>query len=186
MLDFASILLILGLTKALLRPATRRVQAVERAAGPLGHPLFAVALYAGGMALWHVPAAYDGALNHGAVHVLEHLTFATAGLLYWWHLLSPIRSRHRLAGMGPVAYMFSTKILVGLLGIYLTFAPTALYDFYAQGPRYWGLSAVEDQNVGGALMALEQATVMGAVLMWLFIRQLNESEREEQRAEKYA
>ena len=36
--------------------------------------------------------------------------FAAAGLLYWWHLLSPIRSRLRLGGMGPVLYMASTKI----------------------------------------------------------------------------
>ena len=66
------------------------------------------------MWLWHVPALYDAALEHPVVHTLEHLTFAAAGLLYWWHLLSPIRSRLRLGGMGPVAYMAVTKVLVGL------------------------------------------------------------------------
>ena len=67
---------------------------------------------------------YDAALEHGGIHVLEHLTFAAAGLLYWWHLLSPIRSRLRLGGLGPVLYMASTKILVGFLGILLAFSPT--------------------------------------------------------------
>ena len=57
------------------------------------------------MWLWHVPVMYDAALNHAGVHVLEHLTFAFSGGLYWWHLISPIRSRLRLGGMGPVAYM---------------------------------------------------------------------------------
>ena len=74
---------------------------------------------------------------------------------------------------------------VGLLGIVLTFSPEALYDFYASQPRYWGLSPVTDQNVGGALMALEQSLVMGMALVVLFIRQLAEAEREEQRAERY-
>ncbi|MDX6666722.1 MAG: hypothetical protein QOK04_102 [Solirubrobacteraceae bacterium] len=184
--DAAAILLILGLTKVLLRPVTRRIQGVERAVGPLAHPVAAVILYVGGMWIWHVPAFYDGALRHAAVHVLEHLTFASIGLLYWWHLLSPIRSRHRLGGLGPVAYMGTTKVMLGLLGIVLTFSPSVLYDFYAHGHRYWGLSALSDQAVGGALMAIEQALVMGAALAFLFIRMLGESEREEQRAERYA
>ncbi len=185
LLDAAAILLVLGLTKVLLRPATRRLQRLEQAAGPLGHPAFAVVLYAGGMIAWHVPAAYDAALAHPAVHALEHLTFAAGGLLYWWHLLSPIRSRHRLGGLGPVAYMVTTKLAVGLLGIVLTFSPVPLYGFYVGHGRLWGLSALTDQNIGGALMALEQSLVMGTALVVLFMRQLSESEREEQRAERY-
>jgi len=184
-LDLAAILLIAGLTRVLLRPVTRRLIALERAAGPLGHPVFAVVLYSGGMILWHLPAAYDAALEHPVLHVLEHLTFAVGGLLYWWHLLSPIRARHRLGGLGPVAYMLSTKLAVGLLGIVLTFSPEALYDFYADQPRRWGLSPLTDQSLGGALMALEQTLVMGTALVALFIRQLGEAEREQQRAERY-
>nr|MDQ6915876.1 cytochrome c oxidase assembly protein [Actinomycetota bacterium] len=185
-LDLATILLILGLTRVILRPVTRRVQALERAAGPLAHPAFAVLLYVGGMGFWHIPALYDAALEHGAIHALEHTTFAVAGGLYWWHLLSPIRSRHRLGGLGPVAYMFTAKILVGLLGILLTFSPDALYAFYQHRPRYWGMSAVTDQNVGGAVMAIQQSLVMGTAMVVLLLRQLTESEREAARAERYA
>jgi putative membrane protein len=185
-LDLATILLILGLTRVILRPVTRRVQALERAAGPLAHPAFAVLLYVGGMALWHVPALYDAALRHPALHALEHVTFGLVGALYWWHLLSPIRSRHRLGGLGPVAYMFTAKLGVGLLGVLLTFSPTALYSFYEHRPRYWGMSAVTDQNVGGAVMAIQQSLVMGIALVALLFRQLAESEREAARAERYA
>ena len=185
MLDLASILLIVGLTKVILRPVTRRVQSLERAAGPLAHPVFAVVLYVGGMAFWHIPAVYDAALEHYPLHALEHVTFTVAGGLYWWHLLSPIRSRHRLAGLGPVAYMVTTKILLGLLGVLLTFSPDVLYDFYAARPRHWGMSALTDQNAGGALMALEQSLVMGVALVLLFFRALSESEADERRAERY-
>jgi cytochrome c oxidase assembly factor CtaG len=185
LLDAAAVLCILGLTKVILRPVTRRVQRLEQAAGPLGHPVFAIALYVGAMWLWHVPALYDAALAHPALHVLEHLTFAVAGALYWWHLLSPIRSRHRLGGMGPVVYMLSTKLLVGLLGIGLTFAPSALYDHYANGPRSWGLSADEDEQLAGAAMAIEQSVVMGIALAWLFVRMLDESQRNDERDERY-
>src|SRR5512135_2888724 len=47
LLDIAPILLILGLTKVLLRPITRKVHAIERRAGYLAHPAFAVIAYAG-------------------------------------------------------------------------------------------------------------------------------------------
>src|SRR5207253_6062021 len=122
-LDVAPILLILGLTKVLLRPVTRRVTALERRAGFLAHPVFAVIAYAGFMWLWHIPALYDAALHNTWLHAIEHICFAGAGTLYWWHLLSPIRSRMRLGGLGPIGYMVSTKLLVGLLGVALALAP---------------------------------------------------------------
>jgi cytochrome c oxidase assembly factor CtaG len=184
--DIAPILLTLGLTRWLLRPATRRIHRIERAAGPFASPWFGVVAYVGAMWLWHVPALYDAALGNGWVHTLEHLSFAAAGLLYWWHLMSPIRSRLRLGGMGPVAYMASTKLLVGLLGILLAFAPELLYDSYDHPGTRWGLTAQDDQQVAGLIMALEQSIVMGIALAWLFVRMLSESEDEEQRAERYA
>ncbi len=185
LLDLVPILVMLSLTRVLLRPLTRRLIRLERAAGPLAHPVFAIVAYVSVMAFWHVPALYDAALEHSVLHVLEHVTFGLAGGLYWWFLLSPIRSRRRLGGMGPVVYMLATKALVGLLGILLAFAPDALYDFYDRQPGYWGLSPGTDQAVGGLVMALEQSIVMGIALVFLFVRALGESEREEQRAERY-
>ncbi|MEA2224668.1 MAG: hypothetical protein QOH83_3044 [Solirubrobacteraceae bacterium] len=186
LLDLVPILVLLSLTKVLLRPLTRRLVRLERAAGPLAHPVFAIALYVATMALWHVPAMYDAALEHPVLHVLEHISFGLAGGLYWWHLLSPIRARRRLGGMGPIVYMLGTKVLVGLLGILLTFAPEAIYDFYERQPGYWGLSPGTDQAVGGLIMALEQSIVMGIALVFLFVRALGESDREDERAERYA
>ncbi|MDX6708917.1 MAG: hypothetical protein QOI48_4763 [Solirubrobacteraceae bacterium] len=186
LLDLAPILVLLGLTKVILRPVTRRLMGIERAAGPLAHPIFAIALYVVVMCAWHVPAMYDAALEHPVLHVFEHLCFGLAGGLYWWHLLSPIRARRRLGGMGPIVYMLATKVLVGLLGILLAFAPDAIYAFYERQPGYWGLSPHDDQAVGGLIMALEQSIVMGIALTFLFVRALGESEREEERAERYA
>jgi putative membrane protein len=185
LLDLAPILAILGFTRVLLRPLTRAVHRIERRAGALASPLFAVALYVAVIWAWHIPAAYDAALRNGAVHVLEHFSFLAAGSLYWWHLLSPIRSRMRLAGLWPVGYMASTKVLVGALGVALAFAPRALYPYYEHHARVWGLSAGDDQAIAGLIMALEQSLVMGSALAVLLIRALAESEREQQRRERY-
>jgi putative membrane protein len=184
LLDIAPILLILGLTKVLLRPVTRRVQAIEQGAGFLAHPAFAVLAYGGVLWLWHIPAMYDRAQGNALVHVLEHACFFAVGALYWWHVLSPIRSRRRLSGLGSVGYMTGGKLLVGLLGIALAFAPDVIYPFYAHKPRYWGLTPLEDQSLAGLAMALEQSVVMGIALVVLFVQMLTESEREAQRQER--
>jgi putative membrane protein len=185
LLDVVPILAILGFTKVLLRPVTRTVHDLERRAGVLASPAFAVALYVGVIWAWHVPGAYDAALRHPIVHVLEHVTFLLAGSLYWWHLLSPIRARLRLGGLGPVAYMGATKLFVGALGMGLAFAPSALYPYYVDHARVWGLSAHDDQSIAGLVMAVEQSLVMGIALAVLFVRALAESEREQQRRERY-
>jgi putative membrane protein len=185
LLDIAPILLILGLTKVLLRPVTRKLQTVERRAGFIAHPAFAVLFYAGVLWLWHIPAMYDKAQGDGAIHAIEHSTFFIAGSVYWWHVLSPIRNRQRLAGLGPVAYMAGGKLLVGLLGVALAFAPAVIYPFYAHQPSYWGITPLEDQMMAGLVMALEQSIVMGIALVVLFMQMLNESERSAQRAERY-
>ena len=181
--DLVPILLILGLTKVLLRPITRQVHAIERRAGWLAHPVFGVVAYVGTMWLWHVPALYDAALDNAFVHVLEHLMFSASGFLYWWHLISPIRSRLRLGGMAPVAYMASTKLLVGALGVLLAFYPSLLYAYGPGGERL-GMSPLTDQHVAGALMGLEQSLVMGIGLAWLFARMLTEADAADLREER--
>jgi putative membrane protein len=185
LLDVVPILAIVGLTKVLLRPVTRVIHDLERRAGPLAHPAFAVVLYVTVIWAWHVPGAYDLAVRHSGIHVLEHLTFVLAGSLYWWHLLSPIRARLRLSGLGPVLYMGSTKLLVGALGMGLAFAPSALFPYYVHHARVWGISALDDQALAGLIMAVEQSVVMGIALVVLFVRALAESEREQQRRERY-
>jgi cytochrome c oxidase assembly factor CtaG len=183
LLDLVPIFCILGLNKILLRPATRRLQALERSLGPLMNPWVAVVLYIFTMWAWHVPAAYDAALENATVHVLEHICFLSVGFLYWWQLLSPIRSRFRGGAMGPLAYMVSTKVGVGLLGILLTFAPNPLYPYYETREGIFGLSAGVDQQIGGELMALEQTIVMGIALAYLLFRAIEQSEREQERRE---
>jgi cytochrome c oxidase assembly factor CtaG len=185
LLDLAPIFLILGLTKVILRPVTRRVQRIEDALGPLAHPATAVVLYAGGTIAWHTAPLYDAALATPFVHAIEHLTFLSIGLLFWWHLLAPIRMRHRLSGLGPIVYLIATKLVIGLLGIVITFSPDVLYDHYRHVPRMWGLTALDDQSIAGLIMAIEDSILMIIALFAVFTRMLTEAEQEDQRAERY-
>ncbi|HEX6713629.1 MAG TPA: cytochrome c oxidase assembly protein [Thermoleophilaceae bacterium] len=182
--DIAPLLMLLALSRVIMRPLTRKLQAVERALGPLAHPASALVLWLGLVYLWHVPALYDAALNHSGVHALQHVSFFTAGTLVWWPLIQPVPMRHRLSGMWTFGYIGAAKLGLASLGMYLTWTNSVAYTYYEHVPRVWGLSAISDQNVGGAIMMIEQSVLLVTVLAVLFGRMLEQSEQEELRRER--
>ena len=182
--DIAPLLLLLSLSRVMLRPVTRRLMGIERALGPLASPVTAIVIWLGTMYLWHIPALYDAALEHPLVHVLEHFSFFAAGLALWWPLIQPIPMRRSLTGLQPLAYIATAKGALAALGLVLAWSSTAFYPFYEDVPRIWNLTAVEDQNVAGVIMMVEQSMTLVLVLVWVFVRMLVRSEEEELRRER--
>jgi putative membrane protein len=182
--DVAPLLILLGLSRVIMRPATRRLTAVERRLGPLASPAACIALWLALMYVWHIPALYDAALEHPLVHVLEHFSFFGAGLALWWPLIQPIPMRRSLTGLQPIAYIATAKFGLAALGIFLTWSTTAIYPYYETTPRIWGLSPIEDQNVAGVIMMAEQSLTLALVLVALFVRMLQRSEADQLRRER--
>ncbi len=182
--DIAPLLVLLALSRVIMRPATRRLNRVERALGPLAHPVTALVAGLGIVYAWHIPAMYQAALASPLVHALEHATFFAAGVAIWWPLVQPVPMRRRLGGLEVLAYVGAAKAGLAALGLFLTWSSTLAYPYYASVPRVWGLSPVEDQNVGGAIMMVEQSTVLVVAFAVLFTRMLAQSEEEERRRER--
>jgi putative membrane protein len=182
--DIAPLLLLLSLSRVILRPVTRRLMRFERALGPLASPWTAIALWLGTMYLWHIPALYDAAVEHPLLHALEHFSFFGAGLALWWPLVQPIPMRRALTGLQPLGYIAAAKGGLAALGLFLAWSPTAHYPWYEDAPRIWGLTAVEDQNVAGVIMMVEQSMTLVLVMVWVFVRMLARSEQEELRRER--
>ena len=77
--------------------------------------------------------------------------------------------------------MFAAFVLGSPIGLVIALVPDAIYDFYVDAPeRLWGLSALEDQQLAGLLMAVEQSIVFFAVFAVCFLRFLAEEERREE------
>jgi cytochrome c oxidase assembly factor CtaG len=182
--DIAPVFLLLALSRVMMRPATRRLMAVERALGRFAHPLTGLVLWFALIYVWHIPALYDAAIQSEVVHAIEHASFFTAGIALWWPLIQPVPMRRRMRGMWPFAYISAAKLGLAGLGLYLTWSTSVAYEHYETVPRIWGLTAVEDQNVGGAMMMLEQSVVLLIAFVVLFVQMLTQSEADEQRRER--
>ena len=182
--DVGPLLLLLGLSRVILRPVTRRLVAVERALGRLAHPATGLVVWLLLIYLWHLPALYVAAIEHPPLHALEHASFFVAGVAVWWPLVQPVPMRHRLTGLATFGYIGVSKAGLGALGLFLEWSKGLASDHYAEVPRIWGLSPIEDQNVGGAIMMVEQSLVLVICFAVLFVRMLAQSEEEERRRER--
>jgi cytochrome c oxidase assembly factor CtaG len=163
--DIAPLLLLLALSRTIMRPATRRLSGLERRLGAVASPPAFIALWL-------------------ALIYFEHASFFTAGVAVWWPLVQPVPMRRRLTGIAPFVYIFAAKVGLAGLGIYLAWSTGVAYDYYLHVPRIWGLSAIEDQNAGGAIMLVEQSIVLAIALCVLLVRMLGQSEEEERRRER--
>ena len=183
--DIAPLLVLLSLSRVIMRPLTKRLMAVERALGPFAHPATGIAVWLILIYFWHIPAMYNAALEHSAVHALEHACFFAAGIALWWPLVQPVPMRRRLTGLSIFGYLLAAKLSLGVLGIVLTWSHGVAYSYYEHVPRIWGLTAIDDQNVGGAIMMVEQSLVLVTAFAILFVRMLLQSEEEERRRERF-
>ncbi len=154
--------------------ASSKKPAVRRSWRFLTAPATAWTLHAVALWGWHIPRLYQATLENEWMHALQHISFLGTALLFWWALMQEERARHYGAS---VAYIFTTAIHSGALGALLTFAPSLVYPIYAGRTATWGLTALEDQQLGGLIMWIPSSLVFIGLALWLFAAWLRESER---------
>jgi putative membrane protein len=115
-------------------------------------PLAASIIFNLVLAVWHLPFLYEATLRNQPVHVLEHLTFLAAGVLFWWPILVPADRPHGLSAMGKIAYLGFAGVPPTILGLAFILSPAVIYPFYAAAPRVTPLSPLDDQLVAGLVM----------------------------------
>jgi len=104
---------------------------------------------------WHIPAAYDFALENENWHVVEHVGFLTSSILFWWCLIRPWPTRIQPPSWGILLYLVSADVVNTMLSAFLAFCDRPVYAFYLNRPNPFRVSALQDQ-------------VLGAVIMWVF------------------
>jgi putative membrane protein len=137
---------------ALVGPVLRRRRSVGALAHALTRPVAALGLYAVALVGWHLPAPYEAALEHHAWHVAEHLVLLATAVVAWWPVLSPSALLPGLHYGPQILYLFAFGIPMTVVAAMITGAEQTLYPFYAAAPRLFGLTALDDQRLGGLIM----------------------------------
>ena len=104
---------------------------------------FLVALW-----FWHMPGPYDATFDSTLIYWVMHLTLFGSAVLLWRALL---RSSRRVSGDVLLAGVL-TSMQMGFLGAILTMASRPLYFRHLSTAPLWGLTPLQDQQLGGTVM----------------------------------
>jgi putative membrane protein len=116
------------------------------------HPVVCLLLSSITMIAWHIPSAFEFALQSERWHEVEHASFLATSILLWWPVVQPFPSESRWIRWSIPAYLFFAMIPGGILGAFLAFCDRVLYPSYNAAPRVLSLSPLSDQIVAGVLM----------------------------------
>jgi len=147
-----------------------RIRALRQFVHWLAEPLVAWLAMNITFLAWHVPGAYDFALEHENWHDFEHICFLFTSILFWWCIIRPWPSGERKQGWGMLLYLVSADIVNTLLSAFLAFCGRPVYVYYLDHPNPFQVAPVDDQLLGAAIMWVFGSVIFLVPAMLLTLR----------------
>jgi cytochrome c oxidase assembly factor CtaG len=138
----------------------------------LTNPFVATVIQSAVMIGWHAPALFDLALESEGWHIVQHLCFIAAALLFWWAMLhgGPGREGRMIAAL----CLFVTSMVGGGLGALMALSNSPWYAPYAAlGLTPEGLTPAEDQQLAGLIMWVPGGLYHLAASLWFLAKGLS-------------
>jgi putative membrane protein len=123
---------------------------------------------------WHVPAAYNFALEHEHWHEFEHACFLGSSILFWWPIIRPWPTTARYPGWYMLPYLAAADIVNTALSAFLAFCDRPIYSYYLSEPNPFHLSPVTDQVIGAVVMWVVGSSVFLLPVVLVTIRLLHQ------------
>jgi len=150
----------------------------------------------GVLAVWHIPALFNTALQSESVHVAQQLSLLAAGLLFWWPVLSPWKRQRMPPVPWSAIYLLAGCIGVSFVSLAVTFTRFGAYQSYLI-PKdtlgilplvrdTWRLTFETDQETAGMFLWIGGCMVYAVTTMGLFVAWYNSSEMREEFTSKQA
>ena len=115
---------------------------------------------------WHAPALHHAARHHAIGLFAEQGMFLVTGLLLWLSAFGGSSEHNRARRAAGIVGLLLTFMHMTLLGALLALSPRPLYDHVATES---GLTALEDQHLGGAIMLIVGGISYLAGCLWLTV-----------------
>src|SRR5258705_1533798 len=125
---------------------------LRKVASFVSHPAFCWSAFISINVAWHLPAMYELALRSPSWHRVEHFSFLSTALLFWWPIIQPHPWVARTPRWLILPYLFLADFQNTALSAFLVFCDRVVYPTYETAPRITGLTALEDQAAAGAMM----------------------------------
>jgi putative membrane protein len=130
----------------------------------LVHPLVVIFIVNMTFIILHLPSVLDLSVRHESAHFAWHTVLMAVSILMWWPVLSDVPELPRASYPVQMGYLFFQSLIPTVIASFITFADEPIYNVYFNVPRLWGISPLQDQQLGGGIMKS-----MGAVIIWWFI-----------------
>lgn len=124
--------------------------------------------------LWHIPSLFQSTLSSDFAHSLQHTSFLVSALWFWWAVLGTNSTSRYTTGL---LLLFTTAIHTSILGALLTFSNTVWYPAYSSNTAAWGLTPLEDQQLGGLIMWVPAGFAYVIAALALMAQWLYQSEK---------
>ena len=118
---------------------------------------------------WHLPGPYDATLKSDALYWIMHLTLFGSAVWLWRAVFATRAERPLLGLVAGFATAAQTSLLSGLL----TLASRPLFAVHEATTWPWGLTQLEDQQLGGLIMWVPGGLAFTLVALAGFARWLS-------------
>jgi len=150
----------------------------RRALRAVTQMVFALPLYLVTLWGWHYAPAFEAALQNDLIHDLQHLSFFTTGLVFWWPIINPAPRVHGHIAYGfRIFYVLAATLPTMLPLMMLVVTERILYPYYTAVPRLWGVTVLQDQSNGWSIMALAEGATYLITVLLLVSRMAEHDER---------
>jgi cytochrome c oxidase assembly factor CtaG len=137
----------------------------------------AIVLFNGALLIWQITPLFEASLRDNTLHNLRLLTLLVAGIINWWPLLTPLDRHTRFASPFQIFYIAAESVPLDLFGLVCIFVGHVIYPTYANAPRLFGISALNDQALAGVLLAIPNNVFDFILMSVVFFGWIERSDR---------
>jgi len=143
------------------------------------NPVIAMLLFVGLIAFWLNPEIHFYAMLNESLYQIMNWSMLIDGLLFWWLILNPMSKADgaRVRYGGRILMLIVIVPLQTLIGAYITFSKSIVYDIYSVCGRAWPMNPMTDQIYGGLITWIPAAMMSVPALLIVIYYILHDNTR---------